>query len=42
MTQERPELDPQIDQREDGIVIEPGAEIDQDLEQHTEGESGEA
>jgi len=33
MTEERPELDPQIDQREDGVVIEPGSDIDEDLEQ---------
>lgn len=32
MTDERPELDPQVDQREDGVVIEPGSEIDKDLE----------
>ncbi|WP_264797232.1 hypothetical protein [Arthrobacter mangrovi] len=31
MTEGKPELDPQIDQREDGVVIEPGSEIDQDL-----------
>jgi hypothetical protein len=34
MTDERPELDPGIDQREDGVVIEPGSETDEDL-QHT-------
>jgi hypothetical protein len=35
MTDERPELDPQIGQREDGVVIEPGSEIDEDLQEHT-------
>jgi hypothetical protein len=34
MTEERPELDPQVDQREDGVVIEPGSEIDEDLQQN--------
>jgi hypothetical protein len=35
MTEERPELDPQIDQREDGVVIEPDSEIDEDLQRRT-------
>ncbi|MFD1210614.1 hypothetical protein ACFQ36_00980 [Arthrobacter sp. GCM10027362] len=34
MTDERPELDPQIDQREDGVVIEPESEIDEDLQRN--------
>lgn len=39
MTEEKPELDPQIDQREDGVVIEPGSEIDEDLDRNlAEGE----
>jgi hypothetical protein len=40
MTDEHPELDPRIDQREDGVVIEPGSEIDEDLE-HTVPAAGE-
>lgn len=32
MSEDKPELDPEIDQREDGVVIEPGSEIDEDLQ----------
>lgn len=32
VSEDKPELDPEIDQREDGVVIEPGSEIDEDLE----------
>jgi len=32
MSADKPELDPEIDQREDGVVIEPGSEIDEDLQ----------
>jgi hypothetical protein len=32
VSEDRPELDPDIPQNEDGIVIEPGSEIDRDLE----------
>ena len=34
MKKEKPELDPQVDQREDGVVIEPGSEIDEDLQRN--------
>ena len=34
MSEDRPELDPDIPQNEDGIVIEPGSEIDRDLEEN--------
>lgn len=32
MSEDKPELDPEIDQREDGVVIEPGSEIDENLQ----------
>jgi hypothetical protein len=32
VSEDKPELDPEIDQREDGVVIEPGSEIDEDLQ----------
>ena len=32
MSEDKQELDPEIDQREDGVVIEPGSEIDKDLQ----------
>jgi hypothetical protein len=32
VSENKPELDPEIDQREDGVVIEPGSEIDKDLQ----------
>jgi hypothetical protein len=32
VSEDKPELDPETDQREDGVVIEPGSEIDEDLQ----------
>jgi hypothetical protein len=38
MSEDRPELDPDIAQKEDGIVVEPGSEIDRDLQAKLSGQ----
>jgi hypothetical protein len=38
MTEQQPERGPVDDQREDGVVVEPGGELDRDLQEHDLGE----